>query len=61
MANKDVKIQIKAVNKTKKAFMAVTAGLKSISRAAFSMKSAIGLAAGAVGLGYLVKKINGCY
>ena len=56
MANKDVKIQIKAVNKTKKAFMAVTAGLKSISRAAFSMKSAIGLAAGAVGLGYLVKK-----
>ena len=56
MANKDVKISIKATNNTKKAFRAVTAGLMTIKRAAFSMKSAIGLAAGVAGLGFLVKK-----
>jgi len=56
MANKDVKISIKATNKTQKAFRAVTAGLMTIKRAAFSMKSAIGLAAGVAGLGFLIKK-----
>jgi len=56
MANKDIKIQIKAVNKTRRAFMAVTAGLGGIAKAAFSMKTAIGLAAGALGIGFLVKK-----
>ena len=56
MAKNNLQIKIKAVNKTKTAFRAVTAGLVGISRAAFSMKTAIGLAAGAVGIGYLVKK-----
>jgi len=56
MATKDIKITIKAVNNTKKAFRAVTAGLKSIARAAFSMKTAIGLAAGVAGIGFLIKK-----
>ena len=56
MATKDIKITIKAVNNTKKAFRAVTAGLKSIARAAFSMKAAIGLAAGVAGIGFLIKK-----
>ena len=51
MANKDIKIQIKAVNKTRRAFLAVTAGLGGIAKAAFSMKTAIGLAAGALGIG----------
>ena len=56
MANKDIKIQIKAVNKTRRAFMAVTAGLGGIAKAAFSMKTAIGLAAGALGIGFLIKR-----
>ena len=56
MASKDIKIKIKAVNKTRRAFMAVTAGLGGIAKAAFSMKTALGLAAGAAGLGYLAKK-----
>ena len=56
MAKNNLQIKIKAVNKTKVAFRAVTAGLVGISRAAFSMKTAIGLAAGALGIGYLVKK-----
>jgi len=56
MANKDIKIQIKAVNKTRRAFMAVTAGLGGSAKAAFSMKTAIGLAAGALGIGFLIKR-----
>ena len=56
MANKDIKIQIKAVNKTRRAFLAVTAGLGGIAKAAFSMKTAIGLAAGALGIGFLIKR-----
>ena len=56
MANKDIKIKIKAVNKTRRAFMAVTAGLGGIAKAAFSMKTAIGLAAGALGIGFLIKR-----
>jgi hypothetical protein len=55
MANEDVKIVIRAVDKTKKAFRAVTIGLNAIKKAAFSMKSAL-IAVGIAGIGFLVKK-----
>ena len=55
MAN-NVQIKITAKNKTKAAFRSVTMGLKGIASAAFSMKTAIGLAAGVAGLGYLAKQ-----
>lgn len=52
----NVNITIKAFDKTKKAFGGVTSGLKTISKSIFNMKSALGLAAGAAGMGLLVKK-----
>lgn len=55
MATKDLKISIRAVNKTGKAFRAVTLGLNVIRKAAFSMQSAL-VAVGVLGFGYLVKK-----
>lgn len=55
MANENVNIVIKAVDKTKKSFKAVTVGLNVIRKAAFSMQSAL-VAAGAAGFGYLVKR-----
>lgn len=55
MANENVNIVIKAVDKTKKSFRAVTVGLNVIRKAAFSMQSAL-VAAGAAGFGYLVKR-----
>jgi len=51
-----VQIKITAKNKTKAAFASVTSGLKGIAAAAFSMKTAIGAAAGIAGLGYLMKR-----
>ena len=56
MATNNVKIKITAKNKTKTAFRSVTMGLKGVASAAFSMRTAIGLAAGVAGLGYLMKK-----
>jgi len=56
MATNNLQIKISAKNKTARAFRAVKAGLGGIARAAFSMKTAIGAAAGIAGLGYLVKK-----
>jgi len=55
MANENVNIVIKAVDKTKKSFRAVTVGLNAIKKAAFSMKSAL-IAVGIAGFGFLVKK-----
>ena len=56
MATNNLQIKISAKNKTARAFRAVKAGLGGIASAAFSMRTAIGLAAGVAGLGYLVKK-----
>jgi hypothetical protein len=55
MAKNDLQIKIKAVNKTQRAFRAVTVGLGAISRAAFSMKTAL-IGVGIAGFGFLVKK-----
>ena len=55
MASEKVNIVIKAVDKTKKSFRAVTMGLNAIKKVAFSMQSAL-VAVGVAGFGYLVKK-----
>ena len=52
----DVKIVISAVDKTKKAFSGVTSALKKVAKAAFSMKSAFALAAGAGAIGFMIKQ-----
>ena len=52
----NTKIIISAVDKTKKGFRGVTNGLKTVTNAVFSMKSALGLAAGAAAMGLLIKK-----
>lgn len=49
MADENVNIVIKAVDKTKKSFRAVTVGLNAIKKAAFSMQSAL-VAVGIAGL-----------
>ena len=51
----NVKITIRAFDKTKKGFGAVTAGLKSITGAVFSMRTALVGAAGLAGFGLLVR------
>ncbi|MGB0584297.1 MAG: phage tail tape measure C-terminal domain-containing protein [Candidatus Puniceispirillaceae bacterium] len=56
MANQDVKIAIKAVDKTKPGFSSVTGGLKKITGAIFNMKSALLGAVGVGGLGLLVQR-----
>lgn len=55
MANQDVRINIKAVDKTKSAFSGVTKSLKKVSGAVFSMKNALVGAVGAAGFGALIK------
>jgi hypothetical protein len=55
MANQDVRISIKAVDKTKAGFSGVTSGLKKISGAVFNMKSALVGAVGTAGFGALIK------
>ena len=52
----NVKITISAIDKTKRGFNSVTSGLKTLTKAVFNMKTALGLAAGAAGLGLLAKK-----
>ena len=52
----NTKIIISAVDKTKKGFKSVTNGLKTVTKAVFSMKSALGLAAGGAAMGLLIKK-----
>mgnify|MGYP000087670109 CR=1 FL=1 len=56
MATNNLQIKISAKNKTARAFRAVKAGLGGIARAAFSMKTAVGAAAGIAGIGFLVKR-----
>ncbi len=51
----NVKITIRAFDKTKKGFGAVTAGLKSITGAVFSMRTALVGVAGLAGFGLLVR------
>ena len=55
MANQDVRISIKAVDKTKAGFSGVTSGLKKISGAVFNMKNALVGAVGTAGFGALIK------
>ena len=55
MANQDVRINIKAVDKTKAGFSGITKGLKKVSGAVFSMKNALVGAVGAAGFGALIK------
>lgn len=52
----NVKITISAIDKTKKAFNGVTAGLRAVSKAAFSMKGALIAAAGPAAIGLLIKQ-----
>jgi hypothetical protein len=55
MANKDVLIQIKAVDKTKRAFSGITNTLKKVTGSVLNMKTAIVGAVGAGGFGALIK------
>lgn len=55
MANKDVLIQIKAVDKTKRAFSGITSALKKVTGSVLNMKTAIVGAVGAGGFGALIK------
>ena len=52
----NVKITIKAFDKTKKGFGTVTSGLKKITGAVFSMRTALVGAAGLAGFGFLIKR-----
>lgn len=56
MAIKDVLIQIKAIDKTKRAFSGITKGLKTVAGAALNMKTAIIGAAGVGGMGLLISR-----
>ena len=56
MANKDVLITIKALDKTKKAFGGITKGLKAVAGAALNLKTAFVGVAGAAGIGLLIKR-----
>jgi hypothetical protein len=55
MANQDVRISIKAVDKTKAGFSGVANGLKKISGAVFNIKNALVGAVGTAGFGALIK------
>jgi len=55
MASENLNIVIKAVDKTKRSFRAVTMGLNAIKKVAFSMQTAL-IAVGVAGFGFLVKK-----
>jgi len=56
MANQDVRISIKAVDKTKAGFSGVASGLKKLSGAVFNMKTAIVGAVGSAGIGLLISR-----
>ena len=56
MASKDVNIQIRAIDKTKKGFASATKGLKMIAGAALNMKTALVAAAGVAGMGLLISR-----
>ena len=52
----NVKITIKAFDKTKKGFGTVTSGLKKVTGAVFSMRTALVGVAGLAGFGFLIKR-----
>ncbi len=56
MANQNLKITIKAFDKTKGAFSSATRGIKSIAKSIFSMKTALTAVVGATGLALLIKQ-----
>ena len=56
MADQNLKITIKAFDKTKSAFSTATSGIKKVAGAVFSLKTAIAGAVGAGGLGLLVSQ-----
>ena len=56
MANENVNIVLRAVDKTKGTFKAVTAGLNMVKRAAFSLQSGLLAVGGVLGMGYLIKQ-----
>jgi hypothetical protein len=56
MADQKFNIKIFAMDKTKKGFASAAAGIKRITKAVFSMKSALVLVAGATGFGFLIKR-----
>jgi hypothetical protein len=56
MANENVNIVLRAVDKTKGTFKAVTAGLNMVKRAAFSLQSGLLAVGGVAGMGYLIRQ-----
>lgn len=56
MAKEKLQIELTALDKTKAAFSSVTKSIKKVSGAIFNMKSALGVAAGAAGIGFLAKR-----
>jgi hypothetical protein len=52
----DTRIIISAVDKTSRGFRSVSNGLKTLAKSVFSLKTAVVLAAGAAGFGFLIKK-----
>ena len=56
MADQDVRISIKAVDKTKAGFSGVAGGLRRLSGAIFNMKTAIVGAVGSAGIGLLISR-----
>lgn len=56
MANENVNIVIKAVDKTKRTFNAVTKGLNMVKKSVFSLKSGLLALGGAAGFGFLIKQ-----
>lgn len=56
MANQNLNITIKALDKTKGAFASAARGIKAVGSAIFSMKTALAGVVGAVGLGLLIRQ-----
>tara|TARA_R110000803_G_scaffold42977_1_gene92005 strand:- start:641 stop:2455 length:1815 start_codon:yes stop_codon:yes gene_type:complete len=56
MADQKFNIKIFAMDKTKKGFASAAAGIKRITQAVFSMRSALLLVGGAAGFGFLIKR-----
>ena len=56
MADKTFQIKIKALNQTKKAFSAVSKGIRSVARAILSMKTALVGVIGIAGIGLLIRQ-----
>ena len=55
MADQNLRMKLTAIDRTQKAFRAVKTGLRSVTKALFSFKTALISVAGAAGIGLLVK------